>query len=74
MNCVVLVHKKNIFMHSDRNSFKSTIMLLILCFDNVTLQFFVWNVFLCVQKHIRFKFYEKLVLKNYIFYYVYNYA
>ena len=36
--------------------------------------FFVWNVYFCVLKHIRFKFYEELVLTNYIFYYVYNYA
>ena len=41
-------------------------MLLILSFDDVTLQCFVWNVYFCVLKYIKFKFYEKPVLKNYI--------
>ena len=45
-------------------------MLLILCFDDLILQLFVWNVYFCVLKYIKFKFYEKPVLTNYIFYYV----
>ena len=62
MNCAVLVHEKYFFMHGDQNCFKSTIMLLILSFDDVTLQYVVWNVYFCVLNHIRFKFYEKLIL------------
>ena len=48
--------------------FKITITLLILSFDDVTLQFCVWNVYFCVLKYIKFKFYEKPVQQNYIFF------
>ena len=42
-------------------------MLLILSCDDVTLQFCVWSVYFCVLKYIKFKFYEKPVVRNYIF-------
>ena len=45
-------------------------MLLILSFDDVSLQFCVWNVYFCLLEYIKFKFYEKAVLTNYISYYV----
>ena len=45
-------------------------MLFILSFDDVTLQFIVWNVYFYVLKYIKSKFYEKPVLTNYMFYYV----
>ena len=44
-------------------------MLLILNFDDVTLQIFVWNVYFCVLKYIKFNFCEKPTLTNYIFHY-----
>ena len=38
-------------------------MLLILSSDDVTLQFFVWKIYFCVLKYIKFKVYEKPVLQ-----------
>ena len=68
MSCAVLVcMKKKISCTVTGILKESTVMLLILSFGHVTLQFFVLNVYYCVLKYNKFKFYEKPVLTNYFF-------